>query len=432
VNTRPLSPLRPAAPDIADCIVNSVLLCADEFAQSAALDYWEMSAAAHQAVLDSLRVIADGTPAGSTLAAACADPANPHAVRALRQACVEQLTRYDAGGHANGWDAVASRALAADQVSRLWLDTGADHDRAAAPVGAADIPSPPPPAGRDDAYVAVIIPFRDRSQDMGRLRNLLACLYALGDQSLGRQAYRVITVEADTEPRWGGLLRDRSDAYVFVPCPGHFNKAWAVNAGVAQAAGDCDILCVLDADMLVDRHFLRRNARRFARPGAQAHWPFVDPLCLDEAATSTAISQRCLRGMSRPAANQMRGVRLRRPPGHCVWLRSPLFRRLGGFDERFEGWGGEDLDFIFRLDVIAAVDRYPDTLLHMYHPRPQIKQDGERFYAGRQLLTWQPATPIGQLTGPASSVLADVARLIERPDAGVAASARGSRAGGEG
>ena len=183
MNTRPLALPRPAAPAIADCIVNSVLLCGDEFAQSAALDYWEMSAAAHQAVLDSLREIADGTPADSALAAACADPANPHAVRALRQACVDELTRRDAAaGHASGWDVVARRALVADQVSRLWLDTGADHDRAAAPVGAADIPAPPPPAGRDDAYVAVIIPFRDQSQDMGRLRNLLACLHALGDQ----------------------------------------------------------------------------------------------------------------------------------------------------------------------------------------------------------------------------------------------------------
>ena len=41
--------------------------------------------------------------------------------------------------------------------------------------------------------------------------------------------------------------------------------------------------------------------------------------------------------------------------------------------------------------------------------------DGRPFYAGRQLLTWQPVTPIGQLTGPADSIDADVARLIENP-----------------
>jgi hypothetical protein len=408
---RPGSP-RPPASSVADCIVSSVALCSDEFAQTAALDYWEMSASAHLAVLDAVREVSSGTPAGIALADACADPSSPRVLRAFRRACLDQLTRPDQAEGTNGWGAVAERAWAADQVSRLWVEVGEDYDRDAAPVAAADIPSLPARASHDDAYVAVIVPFRDRSEDTARLRNLLACLYALADQSLDRRAYRVITVEADAEPRWARRLRDQSDAYVFVPCPGHFNKAWAVNAGVVQAAGGCDILCVLDADMLVDRHFLRRNVRRFARPGAQAHWPFTDPLCLDQAATFTAIAQRCLRGLSRPAARQLRGVRLRRPPGHCVWVRAPLFHRLGGFDERFEGWGGEDLDFVFRLDFIAAVDRYPDPLLHMYHPRPQIIQDGERFYAGRQLLTWNPVTPIGQLAGPARSAPAGLARLI--------------------
>lgn len=83
-------------------------------------------------------------------------------------------------------------------------------------------------------------------------------------------------------------------------------------------------------------------------------------------------------------------------------------------DERFEGWGAEDLDFAFRLDIVGAVDRYPDTLLHMHHPRPVVKrEDGTRFYAGRRLLDWRPVTPIGQLTGPATSAATDVAGIIE-------------------
>jgi hypothetical protein len=402
--------LRPAMSAIADCIVSSVVLCSDEFMQTSALDYWEMSASAHQAVLGELERLTDGTPAAAALAAVRANPASPHAVAALRRACLEQLTCC---GH--GWELVANLALAADHISRVWAEIGAGYREEPAPVTAADIPPPLTADGRDDARVAVIIPFRDRSADGARLRNLLACLYALGDQSLDRRAYRIITVEADDRPRWAEQLRDRSEVYVFVPCDGHFNKAWAVNAGVVQAASDCEILCILDADILADRDFLRRNVERFGQPGAQAHWPFVDPLCLDAAATHVAIAQRCQRGMSQAPIDELRGARLRRPPGHCVWLRASLFHRVGGFDERFAGWGGEDLDFVFRLDVVAAVDRYPDPLLHMYHPRPQVRQDGRPFYAGRQLLTWHPVTPIGQLTGPAESIDADVASLIEDP-----------------
>jgi len=395
--------------------VSSVILCNDEFAQTAALDYWEMSAAVHLSVLESLRDVAEGTNLAVALADVRAAPADPRALAVLHRICVDRVgSQLREGGH-GGWGVVVDRALTADHESRLWVETGEEYAGDSEPVAAADIPPPPVPGDRKEATVGVIVPFRDRSADQGRLRNLLACLHALGDQTLDRDAYRVITVEADARPRWAELLRERSDDYVFVPCPGHFNKGWAVNTGVVQAAQGCEILCILDADMLVDRDFLQRNVRRFAQRGAQAHWPFTDPLCLDSSATHAAIRQRCLKGETQPCGEQLRGVRLRRPPGHCVWLRAWLFHRLGGFDERFEGWGGEDLDFVFRLAALAALDRYPDMLLHMYHPRPQIKQDGERFYARRQLLTWCPTEPIGQLTGPAASALSGLAALIEEP-----------------
>lgn len=339
------------------------------------------------------------------------------AIGALRSTCQERLSRYLAHDPGHGdWGAVMKAAQAADHVSRISIDTGTDYDPTVRLVTAADIPAPLTlhPGGKA-AQIAVIIPFRDRSDDQARLRNLLACLHALGDQSLDRDAYRVITVEIDDRPRWADALNSRSDSYVFAPWAGHFNKAWGVNVGVVQSASDCGILCILDADMLVDRHFLLRNARRFASRGAQAHWPFFDPLCLDSAATNAAISARCLKSQPWIPPRTLRGVRLRRPPGHCVWVRTALFHRIGGMDERFEGWGGEDLDFAFRLGITGAVDRYPDQMLHMYHVRPCVKQDdGKRFYAGRQLLDWHPVTPIGQLAGPATSCTSDVAGIIER------------------
>jgi GT2 family glycosyltransferase len=408
-------PFRPDAATVADCIVNSVLLCADISAQIAAPDYWEMSAQEHLKVLHLMQEFASDARLAADLSAARASPADARAIKALHDTCRDRAARCLTGDCPEGdWNKVIDAAWAADQGSRLWIHSGEEYDPGAGPVGTGDIPAPSARLAGTSAPVAVVIPFRDRSAGHDRLRNLLACLHALGDQSLDRAMYRVITVEIDDRPRWADMLRDRSDSYVFVRCPGHFNKAWGINAGVVQAAGGSDILCVLDADMLVDRDFLARNVRRFASRGAQAHWPFVDPLCLDAAATDAAIAHRCLKGGPDVPLRLARGVRLRRPPGHCVWLRAPLFHRIGGMDERFEGWGGEDLDFVFRLDIVGAVDRYPDTLLHMHHPRPEVKRaDGTRFYAGRRLLDWHPITPIGQLTGPATSAGTDVAGIIE-------------------
>jgi hypothetical protein len=37
-------------------------------------------------------------------------------------------------------------------------------------------------------------------------------------------------------------------------------------------------------------------------------------------------------------------------------------------DERYRGWGGEDYDFIHRLDRSVPLDSYDDWLVHLYHP----------------------------------------------------------------
>ncbi|HEY1618890.1 MAG TPA: galactosyltransferase-related protein [Streptosporangiaceae bacterium] len=427
---------QPEAGEVAASVLSSVVVSADEFAQEAALDYWDMSAAAHREVVALLRGALAATPAAddggaaglAALDAVLAAPARPDLIAVLAgligpgvaMACAEQ----PAGGPAAGeWRALAGQAVRADVTTRLYMHTGTGYRASVPEVTAAVLsrpdgdaapgPGPVPVQDPGTAPAAVIvIPFRDRSDGQGRLRNLLACLRALGDQSVPRPRYRTVVVELDAEPRHEKVIGDRADQYLFLSCPGHFNKAWGVNAGVVQAGNNSPVICILDADVLVDRDFLARNLARFGTRGHQAHWPFRDPLCLDPPSANAAVTQRCIEGKPDVDPELVRGVHLRQPPGHCVWLRDGLFRRIGGMDERFEGWGGEDLDFVYRLNVVGPLDRYDDRLLHLYHPRPQITKDGERFYAGRQLLTWRPAGPIGQPDGPCGSVGDDLAGII--------------------
>ena len=53
-----------------------------------------------------------------------------------------------------------------------------------------------------DPKILVVLPFRDTSAAGSRVRNLLAVLLALRDQSFERRAYRVTVVESDETPRW--------------------------------------------------------------------------------------------------------------------------------------------------------------------------------------------------------------------------------------
>jgi hypothetical protein len=428
--------------DVTARIVDSVVLTADEFAHTAALDYWDMSAGGHREVVSLLRSAAHSFPfpadqAGElarVLDAVLAEPTRPALTRRLAElvapgaalGCGGSSTAGSCRPEQEAWRALVMQAVRADATSRLYIHTGSRYADDAGKITCGDIPLPAAlrvtepslpdsaaPAVGTGATVTVVIPFRDRSDDRDRLRNLLACLSALGDQSLPRAEYRVVVVELDAEPRHAESIRGRADHYLFLSCRGNFNKAWGVNAGVVQVGADSEIICILDADILVDRDFLRRNLARFRARGHQAHWPFRDPLCLDPSSTHAAITRRCLLGEPDIDPDVLRGVRLRQPPGHCVLVRADLFHRIGGMDERFEGWGGEDLDFVFRVGIVGPVDRHDELLVHMFHPRPQITQDGRRFYAGRQLLTWRPSGPIGQLAGPGSSADDDLAGLIE-------------------
>jgi len=305
------------------------------------------------------------------------------------------------GSAADGLADLVDTAWQMECNSRLGFRMGSSYRPHSPPV-AMDLvlslgpPRSAPPAGF--APVLVVIPFRDRTDTADRFRNLLACLASLRDQSCDRHLYHVVVVETDATPRRRTLIEPRADSYLFALNPGPFNKSWAVNAAVVNVAVDHEVVCVLDADVLADRDFILRNVERFRHPGTMGHLTYRDMYYLDGPATSAAIGQRLVERRPDVDLAILRGFLLRRPPGCCVWVRTSAFHRVGGMDERFEGWGGEDNDFAYRLGINTAFDAYHDTLLHMYHPSSaSLRDDGELTNAHIPALSWPADAAIGRL-----------------------------------
>lgn len=261
------------------------------------------------------------------------------------------------------------------------------------------LPDPPPRVAplRPHPKILVVVPFRDREAGAHRFANLTACLASLRDQSLPPRSYSVMVVESDARPLWRERIRPLADQYVHAYNPGPFNKSWAVNTGVAAAVGEAPVICVLDGDALVDRHFLERNLARFGDPALGALAPFRDLLYLDEESSSWAASRRCLEHDAAIDAGRTRGFLAYRAPGVCVWLRRDVFDRINGFDERYEGWGGEDLDFVLRVQTVTAFHYFADLMLHLNHPFKPDLVDATGNSPNRHLrfLTWEPTGPIG-------------------------------------
>jgi len=100
-----------------------------------------------------------------------------------------------------------------------------------------------------------------------------------------------------------------------------------------------------------------------------------------------------------------------------VILPRRLFEQVGGYCERYIGWGGEDDDLLFKLASRATLTRawraIPDlTCLHVEHPRPPVNENVER---NRRLLAERMASGA---TTMIDMDVADMRRRVPMPDRG--------------
>jgi N-terminal domain of galactosyltransferase len=382
----PFVPPPSGAAAVARRLADHVVLSTSPEVPLIAADYWELSVSAYRRVHALVaQLVAGQPPAEERYHALAAAPDDYRAHRALAKALTGLLRRRPQ-------DCAAAAALLAEADGQIWIDywLGASYagdepgyqldQLTAALAGAPSRRALRPGAAR----VNVIIPFRDAERG-GRTRNLLACLRALRDQDFPADAVRVVVVETDTEPRTRDLVSPLADRHLHGYKDGLFNKSWAVNLGLRDggepgAPDTPQLTCVLDADVLVERSFLTVNISRFDRGGHDAHLAYRDMLSLDGPSSDHAIRARLDSGAAEPDLTALRGLLLRETPGACLWARTEALHRIGGFDERFEGWGGEDDDVSGRLARACAMVRFDDPLLHLHHPRPQmVGADGQSF-----------------------------------------------------
>lgn len=387
------------APPLAVQLADALLLTVDEAAQHTAWGMWDWCRPQYQRAADLLRELQDDAVSAS-VAKLTAEPGD----LAAYHETVDALTIAAAQDANAGWWRECRRvATGLRTTARIAVHVGSrvgerpvvpdlgieeiagGGDRSAARPGAAPV------------RASIIIPFRAAAGD-GRARNLAACLAALDDQSVPRRDYRVVVVESDSRPRWREVFEPLADTYLFARNPGRFNKSWAVNCGAVHGGAPDDLVCVLDADMLVGADFIARAVAAFDDDTLQGHWPFRDVVFADADSSRYAVAARCRDRSPDVDQELLRGTRLRRPPGGCIWLRRSLFRRIAGMDERFAGWGGEDNDLGWRAELYGGLERFGRQLIHLDHARPTHRDDsGAAFHEAIPWCTWPTDSVIGDL-----------------------------------
>ncbi len=192
-----------------------------------------------------------------------------------------------------------------------------------------------------------------------RIPQLLATLDAIAGQK--GAAVECIVVEQDDHPQLRGQLPPWV-RYFHTPLPQPdlaYCRSWAFNFGVRQAAAG--VLVLHDNDMLlpcdhaaqvvklVQQGYEVINLKRFVFYLAEAH------------------SQRVLAGEAGLLDAAPESIVQNLEGGGSVAITRSAYDAIGGFDEAFVGWGGEDVEFWERA---ASRHVWPYAwlpLVHLWH-----------------------------------------------------------------
>lgn len=211
--------------------------------------------------------------------------------------------------------------------------------------------------------VSFVIGHRGRA----RLPHLLATLASIAGQR--DVAIECIVVEQSFEPEIAETLPSWV-RYLHTPIPSpdfEYSRAWTFNAGSGEAKGR--ILILHDNDMLCPAGYAAEVVAR-AREGAA----FLDLkrfiFYLDEAATDRMFANETL-------PDDAPQTIVQNAQGGSVAAVRESFFAIGGFDETFVGWGGEDNEFRERAETHGRLNGFGYLpFIHLWHPAQSGKLAG--------------------------------------------------------
>lgn len=146
--------------------------------------------------------------------------------------------------------------------------------------------------------------------------------------------------------------------------PARFDKAEAVNTAVRDAAA-ADVLIITDVDILPTSLGQVIDAANQAYDRNAYVTTYTDLLTLNPAATRT-VCDNLPDDTPVPRSGLL-------DSHHNTWLCSfaisrSLFDRAGGFDERFKGYGEQDIAFLFAAGTFGGRGHAAGTAYHLWHP----------------------------------------------------------------
>ncbi|GGF51652.1 hypothetical protein GCM10011519_27080 [Marmoricola endophyticus] len=238
---------------------------------------------------------------------------------------------------------------------------------------------------------SIVVPSRGGAE---RLDTLLDSVAAQTDDDLEV----VVVLDGDVDGSEAVVAR-RTDVPVrSIVFPENRGRSAALNAGFADARGEILVRC--DDDLELEPDFVARHRALHADREVG-----IVTMCLEAYARPTAYS----RAYGVPADARIRRTALATTPDQtwrwwcgCVSARRETYDRVGGYDERYRGYGMEDVDWGYRLHALGVPILVPDGFTTLHHgPVTSVEERARRaLHSGAARLTFEAIHGEGVLDAP--------------------------------
>ena len=229
--------------------------------------------------------------------------------------------------------------------------------------------------------MSFVIPHRGRE----RLPLLLRTIQSI----LGQRDIEVECIVVEQAPRAEirpGELPDGVKHILLVHPdePEAWRKSWAFNRGVAAASAD--IVVCHDGDILVPDLYSLEILRALGEQGYEVAHLQRFLFCLSGTDTTAFLSDGRIDQAFAPERVRQNWR------GGTLAIRKRAYEAIGGFDESFVGWGGEDIEFYDRCRALRQQRFGYLPFVHLWHA-PQETKSGESRVANLEYMQAQLEVP---------------------------------------
>jgi len=173
----------------------------------------------------------------------------------------------------------------------------------------------------------------------------------------------VLIVEQDTESKFNNKWGVN---HIFAYNPYPYNRSWAFNIAVKET--NSDIYAFGDSDLIMKKEEFLEAVGELKNYEVVSPYRSVLDLSEDETKKNIEDWQR----ITRPGRGETDHQKINLCGGIVLFTRES-FNKVGGWNEDFIGWGGEDDFMTLKVEALGMKTKeMPYKIYHLYHTRDNL------------------------------------------------------------